>query len=244
MTLSSNYLELAPESDVDRNGIILDTRSDYDTPLGTKLTNTILSIVAKHLTQDSGCHSLDHTHRVHHTALLIGSKLGADSKIISAASLLHDIARSIESKAVGKICHAMEGSIMAQSILRDLNFSNHEIKKICHCIASHRFRGKQKPESLEAKILFDADKLDSIGAIGIGRAFLFAGQVGARLHNPNNDISNSKSYSKEDTAYREFKVKLCKVKNRMLTGPGRKMAVSRHQFMEEFFEQLKYETGN
>ncbi len=97
------------------------------------------------------------------------------------------------------------------------------------------------PKSLEAKILFDADKLDSIGAVGIGRAFLFAGEVGAKLHNGHQDLSKTVSYSREDTAYREFQVKLRKIKDRLLTPSGRKLAEGRHRFMVRFFERLDAE---
>ena len=80
------------------------------------------------------------------------------------------------------------------------------------------------PETTEAKILFDADKLDSIGAVGIGRAFLFAGEVGARLHNKDRDLSPTKPYTKEDTAYREYMVKLRHSREKMLTKEGRRIA--------------------
>jgi uncharacterized protein len=94
---------------------------------------------------------------------------------------------------------------------------------------------------LEARTLFDADKLDSIGAIGIGRAFLFAGEVGAKLHNPEMDLHNTQPYTEQDTGYREFKLKLSKIKDRMLTVEGRRLARERHAFMEEFFERLQQE---
>lgn len=110
-----------------------------------------------------------------------------------------------------------------------------------HCIETHRFRGNNKPQTKEAKVLFDADKLDSIGAVGIGRAFQFAGEVGARLHNGGIDIKQTQSYSKEDTAYREFTVKLRKIKDRMLTEEGKRMAEERHRFMIAFFDRLNDE---
>ncbi|MFC1837911.1 HD domain-containing protein, partial [Thermodesulfobacteriota bacterium] len=112
-----------------------------------------------------------------------------------------------------------------------------------HCVEAHRYRGDKIPRTLEAKILYDADKLDSIGAVGIGRAFLFAGETGARLHNESDvDILACKPYSREDTAYREFRFKMSKIKDRMLTPEGRRLAEERHDFMEVFFERLERET--
>ena len=91
-------------------------------------------------------------------------------------------------------------------------------------------------------MLFDADKLDSIGAVGIGRAFLFAGEVGARLHDPAIDIRRTRPYTRDDTAYREFLVKLRRVKGRIFTREGRRIAAERHRFMVAFFERLNKET--
>jgi uncharacterized protein len=90
--------------------------------------------------------------------------------------------------------------------------------------------------------LFDADKLDSIGAVGIGRAFLFAGEVGARLHNKDSDISKTKPYTREDTAFREYMVKLRWVRDRMFTKEGKRIAAERHKYMVDFFHRLDKET--
>ncbi|MCI5163328.1 MAG: HD domain-containing protein [Candidatus Electrothrix sp. AX5] len=141
----------------------------------------------------------------------------------------------------GKICHAELGAKMAKPLLQELGYSQAAQEAICHCIHAHRFRSSTSPETTEAKILFDADKLDSIGAIGIGRAFLFAGQIGARLHNAEIDPANTESYSTEDTAYREFQVKMSKVREQMLTPLGRQIAERRHAFMETFFSELHHE---
>jgi uncharacterized protein len=130
---------------------------------------------------------------------------------------------------------------MAEPILRELGYSEEDQAAICHCIRAHRFRGSTEPETTEANIIFDADKLDSIGAIGIGRAFLFAGQIGARLHNAELDHTRTKAYSGEDTAYREFQVKMSKVRGQMLTAIGRQVARKRHEFMETLFAELNLE---
>jgi uncharacterized protein len=87
-----------------------------------------------------------------------------------------------------------------------------KIEKILYMPYDTQVQGKNIPETIEAKVLFDADKLDSIGRCGIGRAFLFAGEVGATLHNPDITPEESESYSKNDTCYREYRVKLMKIK--------------------------------
>ncbi len=87
-------------------------------------------------------------------------------------------------------------------------------------------------------MLFDADKLDAIGAVGVARAFLFAGEIGARLHSPDVKIEDTQPYSENDTGYREYRLKLRKIKNRMLTDEGKKLADERHRFMAEFFKRF------
>ncbi len=193
--------------------------------------------------EEGGPHGLDHSERVLHNALFLGRVLGADLHILAAAAILHDIGRGEESASRGAICHARRGAELARPILQELGYGDEAVKAICHAISAHRFRGLLAPETLEARILFDADKLDSIGAVGIGRAFLFAGQIGARLHNPEQDHSRTRSYSLEDSAYREFQVKLSQVKDQMQTEPGRRLAQERHDFMLTFFTQLTRETS-
>lgn len=210
-------------------------------PLGRELTERLLAISHEYCQAEGGCHGPDHTERVHNLALHIGRLMNARLDILSAAALLHDIGRSHEMLSQGKICHAAKGAEMSRAILTGLGFSAEMQEAILHCIEAHRYRNNKIPETLEAKILFDADKLDSIGAIGIGRAFLFAGQVGARLHNRGVDVAKTRSYSTEDTAYREFLVKLCKIKDKMLTPEGKRLAAERHEFMEIFFKRLDKE---
>lgn len=221
--------------------MLMSKTNSQEYPLGSELTDSLYRIAASYCDGDGGCHGPDHIERVHETALYIGRRINARLDIISAAALLHDIGRRHEMAEQGAICHAEKGARLAEDILSGLDFDQDTISRIVHCIATHRYRSDNPPTTIEAEILFDADKLDCIGAIGIGRAFLFAGQVGAKLHNGQVDIMNSRSYSTEDTAYREFKVKMSKVKDRLLTPEGKRLALERHRFMEIFFEHLERE---
>lgn len=186
-------------------------------------------------------HDWDHTLRVYKLAIHIGELEKADMDVIKLAAILHDIARSEQDRSKGEVCHAELGAIKAKKVMRKHEIDDVIIEKVAHCIESHRFRDEKKPLTKEAKILYDADKLDAIGAIGIGRAFLFAGEIGAKVHNKGVDISKTKSYTEEDTAYREFVVKLSKVKDKMLTKEGKRIAIERHNFMVEFFQRLDQE---
>jgi uncharacterized protein len=190
----------------------------------------------------NSCHDFSHTERVKNLALQIGEKEGADLEIIEIAALLHDIARKEQDESKGKICHASRGVEMARKLLEEQKYNPEKIEKIIHCIATHRFRDeKNSPKSKEAKILFDADKLDSIGAVGLLRAASFSGHIGAKIHNTLEEAKNGKDYSKEDTVFREFLIKLSKIKDKCMTETGRRIAESRHHFMEDFFDKVNKE---
>lgn len=188
-----------------------------------------------------GSHDWDHTQRVHNLCMHIGRVEGADLEALEIAAYLHDVGRSYEDESKGVVCHAEKGAEIARNMLAEYPISDERKANIIHCIRSHRFRGNHQPESLEANVLFDADKLDAIGAVGIARAFLFAGEVGAKLHNPYIQPEETEPYSKEDTGYREYKLKLSRIKDRMLTVEGRRIAEERHAFMEMFFHRLTEE---
>ncbi len=208
------------------------------------MTNNILKleqIVTKHFLQAKGSHDYEHTKRVYNMCMHLAKVEKADLTIVQYAALLHDIGRSEQDKNKGKIPHEKIGANMAKEILKDMGIEKGIIDQVTHCILTHRYREKTHPETNEAKVLFDADKLDAIGAIGIGRAFVFAGELGAVVHNKGVDILKTKSYSKDDSAYREYLVKLIHVKDRMYTHEGIKLANERHEFMVAFFQRINLE---
>jgi len=202
------------------------------------LINRIEKTAKGYLDTARGSHDWEHTLRVCRLCKRLGPVEGADLDVLLIAAYLHDIGRGHQDSSNGAVCHAEKGARMAEPILQALPLSESQKQNILHCIKSHRFRGNHAPSTPEAKVLFDADKLDAIGAVGVARAYLFAGEVGARLHNPDADIQNTKPYSEDDTGFREFRVKLCKIKDRVLTRAGRKLARERHDFMEFFFKRF------
>jgi uncharacterized protein len=189
-----------------------------------------------------GSHDWDHTRRVYRLCLRIGKKEKADLDVLRLAALLHDIGRGREDRSGGKTCHARTGAVLARGLLEKHGLDPAIVRDVVRCIRTHRFRKRTVPRTLEAKVLFDADKLDSIGAVGIGRAFLFAGEVGARLHDGRVDVAKTKPYTADDTAYREFLVKLRRIRDRMHTREGKRIAADRHRYMVGFFRRLNKET--
>lgn len=215
------------------------------------------------LEEGEGCHDWDHTLRVFNLAMHIGKIEGANLDVLGMAALLHDIGRPTENKLREegqKVCHAEIGSVMAEGLLQGYGVGQETIEKVKHCILTHRYSGvagcaykkaeaeknekdskDNLPESIEAKILFDADKLDNIGAIGLARAFNYSGTYGARTHNPEVKNENVRGHSREDTAYQYYVAKLVKIKDKLFTQEAKHIAKDRHKFMEDFFKRLDEE---
>lgn len=206
----------------------------------------IEEIAKKYFENANGCHDWTHVNRVNKIAMKLGKKENANLKILEIACFLHDIGRKKEmknnSKKTGvKLCHAVEGAKEASKILKKYNFTEEEKNNIIHCIKSHRSRNSLIPKTLEANILFDADKIDSLGAIGVGRIFLFAGGFGSRNLYTGNEkklakLNKNFSYTKEDSAALEYEVKLKYLKDKMMTKSGKLWAKERTKFMDDFFK--------
>ncbi len=139
------------------------------------------AIVEKELA--CSAHDMDHVMRVYNMALAIAKhEKKVDLDILKMATLLHDIARVKEDDdKTGNTCHAEESAKMCVPILKKLGYADVKIEKVAHCISAHRYKTDNKPETIEAKILFDADKLDSLGAVAILRAGMWMGRNGCSL---------------------------------------------------------------
>jgi len=211
-------------------------------PAGRAVCEAVRAEARARFDEARGSHDWDHTERVLRLCLHIGRREKADLSILRLAAVLHDIGRAEEDRSNGQSCHAEAGAREARAILGRHGLPEETIARVVHCIGAHRYRKAVRPETLEARVLFDADKLDSIGAAGIGRAFLFAGEVGARMHDPDIVVERTEPYTREDTAYREFLVKLRFVKDRMTTAEGKRLARGRHTYMTAFFRRLNKET--
>lgn len=183
-------------------------------------------------------HSIDHVMRVYHLALdIAGYEEDVDMHILIPSVLLHDIARVREDTDPSKsIDHALLGAEMAGAVLKELDYVASDIEKIQHCIRSHRFRNEHQPESIEAKILSDADKLDVVGAVGVARMFMLAGQFGEKLYEDVDDLSEADK--DKNSPNQEYERKLKKIPDRLFTRRAKEVAEERMQYMDGFFQQL------
>ncbi len=195
--------------------------------------------------EHDGWNGFDHVLRVLRLAERIAREEGADLEIVRVAALLHDTGRADEQRT--GVCHAQAGAEKARVILR--GWPPERIEAVAQAIAQHRFRGARGPSSLEAQVLFDADKLDAIGAIGVARAYAVAGQQQQHLwaQVPQEYIQRSREAAQGDwvdgehTPVHEFLFKLVKLRDLMYTPTGRRLAEGRHQYMVAYFERLERE---
>lgn len=191
-----------------------------------------------------GVHGFDHVLRVYHMAEKIGRAEDADIEILHAAALLHD-AQGSHPAGGGRANHHEQSAEFAAEVLHKEGWSAEKIMQVQECIRGHRFRNTGKPpESLEARVLFDADKLEVLGAIGVARTIAYAMQAGQPHYAPVSDQfmkTGEKLPGEPHSAYHEYIFKLRNVKDRMFTATGKKIAEQRHQFLVVFFEQLKAE---
>jgi len=181
-------------------------------------------------------HSKSHVERVHNLAIRMAEKENADLDVIKASALLHDVARAKEDE--GKIeDHAAEGAKMARRILEEINFPREKVEKVVHCIEVHRFRNSMKAESLEARILQDADRLDMLGAVGIARVFARGGWQNMPIHDPL--IPPKERYDGRSlTSVNHICEKILKIKDTFNTDTAKEIAEERHKFVEKFLERF------
>jgi uncharacterized protein len=188
-------------------------------------------------------HDFDHILRVLAMAERIARAEGADVEVVRVAALLHDIARTAEDHGGTHLDHADLSAEQARALVLGRGASAEFATRVAKAIRAHRFRGTQSPESLEAQVLFDADKLDSIGAIGVARAFAVAGSLNQRLYTEPEGVATATrdQHNSDHSPIAEFHVKLSKLRERFHTPTARAIAEARHRFMVEFFERLERE---
>jgi len=181
-------------------------------------------------------HDRFHVERVYNLAVRIAKEENADLDVVKAAVLLHDVARAMEDE--GKIKdHATESAKMARNILEEVGFPKEKLDKVIYCIEVHRFKKDMKTESLEAKILQDADRLDIIGAIGLARVFTRGGWGNKPIYDPS--IPPKERYDgKSLTSVNHIYEKILKVKDTINTNTAKEIAEERHKFVEQFLERL------
>jgi uncharacterized protein len=189
-------------------------------------------------------HDFSHVERVYHLAIRLADIETADREIVAAAALLHDVIGSSPGSKERE-AHHLDSASFAENVLTSLGWPAEQIAAVQHCIRSHRFRSdSETPESIEAKVLFDADKLDVLGATGVARTIAYAAHAGEPIYaEPSKKYiaCGEKETGEPHSAYHEFIFKLRHIKDRMYTDSGRRLAAERHDYLVGYFERLVLE---
>jgi uncharacterized protein len=197
---------------------------------------------------EDAAHDYDHLVRVIALAERIQASEGGDLPTIWAAVALHDIGQERERLHGGD--HALIGAELAAELLKDTPFPQQSIPAVQQAIREHRITGGITPQTLEGRILYDADKIDCLGAIGIGRLYCITGRYNQKVYAPIPDdivepidlrtirlLRRRPDYSPSI----EFQLLFTDLPDHMTTNTGRELARERFAFMQEFFTRLRQE---
>jgi len=187
-----------------------------------------------------GAHDPEHIFRVLYISLNIASKRSEDINfdVLIASCLLHDIGRE-EQFNNHNICHAEIGGIKAKDFLIKNGWSEEDSSHVKNCISTHRFRGNNDPETLEAEILFDSDKLDAVGCLGIARTLIYKGIVGDNLYEvKNGTICFGENKADKDTFLKEYNFKLKNLYDNFYTKEATEMAGNQKEYAQMYYNNL------
>lgn len=196
------------------------------------------------LTQETGesdvAHDLAHVRRVAANARRLAGVEGADLAVVIPAAWLHDCV-TVPKDSLLRSSASRLAAEAAGIFLREAGYPAPAIPAIKHAIEAHSFTANLVPQTLEAQVVQDADRLDAIGAIGVARCLLLGGALGRPLYHPTepfplNRVPDERAYSLD-----HFYQKLLKLADEMKTPAGRAEARQRTVFMQQFLDQLKQE---
>ncbi len=187
-------------------------------------------------------HDLAHLDRVWVNARAIADEQ-TDMRVLLAACYLHDLV-NLPKNAPDRHLASRLSAEQSEPVLKEIGYSRTEIQATQHAIAAHSFSAQIPPETQEARILRDADRLDALGAIGIARTFSVSGSLGRELYDPADPFASARALDDLRFSVDHWKVKLLNLPDDMLTEGGKAMAGARIQRMIRFLEEFAEEIGS
>lgn len=200
---------------------------------------------ARFLEQQSdsdAAHDAAHIKRVLANARQLASVENARLEIVIPAAWLHDCVTVAKNSPDRPLASRLAAE-KAGEFLRQNRYPSEYIPDIIHAIAAHSFSAQIAPETLEAKVVQDADRLDAIGAIGIARCFTVGGVLNTRLYDPLDPFADARPANDRENVIDHFYVKLLKLAETMKTNAGKEEALKRTAFMQQYLDQLRQELG-
>ena len=186
-----------------------------------------------------GSHDLEHFKRVWHMSRSFAGE-EADLLVILAASFFHDIV-SYPQNHPDRSKSSVDAGIKAREILLKMNFPAEKLDGIVHAIEAHSFSANIETKSIEAMAVQDADRMESLGCIGLARTFYVSGLMKGGLFNSSDPFAENRELDDKNFAVDHFQTKLLKLESTMKTDKGRLLAKKRSNFLRFFLEELKEE---
>lgn len=193
--------------------------------------------IVQHAMQPDAAHDLEHVRRVVTNARRLARAEGADLRIVLPAAWLHDcVAVPKDAPERSKASHLAAET--ATTWLRDAGYPPEHLPAIAHAIEAHSFSAGIAPQTLEAQVVQDADRLDALGAVGIARTFMVGGALGSRLYDPAEPHPTTRTPDDRRYVVDHFYAKLLHLAGQMQTASGRAEATRRTAFMRAYLDTL------
>lgn len=207
------------------------------------LTEELEHLFKKVGSNDDASHDIYHSRRVKAAALTIADyEGGADRSVLIAAAYFHDIV-NVPKNSPDRANASVLSAQAAASALRTIGLDEPMIDATCHAIVAHSFSANVEPQTLEAKIFQDADRLEALGAIGAARAFFIAGKLGNQLFDGDDPFARKRPLDDRSFALDHFALKLLRLPSTMRTRGGRTLAERRLVTIHNFLTALGAELG-
>lgn len=199
-----------------------------------------LQLEVKKRIQNDPAHDYSHVMRVYKNAQKIAKTEKANTRLVLAAVLLHDIVQFPKSDPRSKTA-SVKSAALAQKILKKYHFAESEIKIISDAIRDHSYSRGKIPQTIEGKILQDADRLDALGAIGIARTFSVGGSESRPIYHESDPFCRTRKPDDHFWTIDHFYRKLLLLEKKMNTKTAKALAKKRTRLMIQFLSELKSE---
>ncbi|MCF5164406.1 HD domain-containing protein [Pseudomonas congelans] len=195
-----------------------------------------LLIPHTHAEQIDGSHDVSHLLRVWKNVCAIRAR------VLIAATLLHDCV-AVEKDSPFRASASRLAAARASELLTEMGWNEQSIASVAHAIEAHSFSAAITPLTLEARILQDADRLDSLGMVGVARTFYVSGRLGKALYDPNDPYASQRPYDDMNFAVDHFHTKLLHLAEGFQTDTGALLAKIRHHRLKRFLDELMEEVA-
>jgi uncharacterized protein len=191
---------------------------------------------------EDGAHDLSHLQRVWNNARSLHAQEGGDLEVLLAAVLMHDCV-TVEKNSPLRSRASMLAAQKASQVLAEIGWMSTKINTVAHAIEAHSFSASIAPNSLEAKIMQDADRLDALGMVGVARVFYVGGRLGRALYHPQDPEASQRVYDDKRFCLDHFQTKLLHLADGFQTATGQRLAQIRHDRLKGFLDLFKEEIG-